>query len=102
MAASKLSVTTKDDTYTVVLSGRFDFSLHKEFTGYYRDVTRSHTHFVVDMSQIEYMDSSALGMLLQLKEHAEKIKGKVVLHRPTPAVRDVLNIAHFDSLFEIK
>lgn len=47
------------------------------------------------------MDSSALGMLLLLKEHADQIRGKIVIEKPNDAINKVLEIAQFQHLMEI-
>jgi anti-anti-sigma factor len=54
----------------IKLSGRFDFNTHREFRGAYEPLvgdaeTRS---VVVDFSNVDYLDSSALGMLLMLRD----------------------------------
>lgn len=86
---------------TIAISGRFDFSLHKEF----REAYRHHagvTEYIINLAGAEYMDSSALGMLLLLREHAQAHKGRVVIRSPGPGIRKVLAIANFDKLFPIE
>jgi anti-anti-sigma regulatory factor len=49
------------------------------------------------------MDSSAMGMLLQLREHSLKgEKDSVVLSNPSSGVADILRIANFEKLFAVK
>ncbi len=88
-------------TLTINVSGKFDYSVHKEFRDAYGNHTNSRTAFRVELRNAEYMDSSALGMLLLLKEHADKFQGTVTLHHPQPTVRKVLEIANFDRIFTI-
>lgn len=52
----------------------------------------------VDLSRTTYIDMYALGMLLLLKERAEK----VVLRASHPDVLAVFDYAHFDEIFEIE
>ena len=47
------------------------------------------------------MDSAALGMLLQLREHAGNNKSAVRLRNAQPTIKDILAVAHFDQLFTI-
>lgn len=85
----------------ITITGRFDFSLHKDF----RETYRHHPgvgEYRVNLGGAEYIDSSALGMLLLLRDHAESGHGHVVLAGPTPGVRKVLAIANFDKLFRIE
>ncbi len=48
------------------------------------------------------MDSSALGMILLLKEHADKQGGKIVLVSPSNAVEKILTIANFHKLMTVE
>lgn len=90
-----------DNCSHVAVSGNFDFSLHREFRGTYRYQSGAGHLFRIDLAQTLYMDSSALGMLLLLREHAQSIKGRVVIEHVPPAIRRILDVAHFDKLFEI-
>ena len=87
---------------TIKITEKFDFSLHRKFREAYKDCNASGTKFHVDLSGAEYMDSSALGMLLLLREHAETLAGDVDLLRPSQSVKKVLTVANFDKLFAIQ
>ena len=86
---------------TIRISGRFDFSMHKEFRNSYQNEDAG-TAFVVNLGDTEYMDSSALGMLLLLKKYADSNGGRVTLTSPQENVSKVLEIANFDKVFDIK
>ncbi|MGA7799344.1 MAG: STAS domain-containing protein [Gammaproteobacteria bacterium] len=87
---------------TVVRIGeRFDFSLHREFRDAYREAESGTGCYVVDLQDTDYMDSSALGMLLLLREHAGKV-GSVRLVNCRPDVKRILAIANFQRLFDIQ
>ena len=85
----------------ITVSDRFDFSQYKIFRETYCDCNVAGTEFRLDLSDANYMDSSALGMLLLLKEHADKIQGKIVIQRPNESINKVLEIAQFHHLMEI-
>lgn len=85
----------------IVVQGRFDFSQHKSFRDAYRDQTGQVKEYVVDLTQASYLDSSALGMLLLLRERAGDENAKVVIKGATSEVRRVLDIANFGRLFTI-
>ncbi|MES9967579.1 MAG: STAS domain-containing protein [Sedimenticola sp.] len=85
---------------TINVSGRFDFSCHQEFLQAYTAFPKGDKHFIVDLSETEYMDSSAMGMLLQLREHSTR-EANVSLVNANEGVREVLRIANFDKLFTI-
>lgn len=85
---------------TIHVSGRFDYSCHQEFSGAYKPYPKGERLFVVDLLETEYMDSSSMGMLLQLREHASH-EGSVVLNNANESVKEILQIAQFDKLFTI-
>ena len=99
------AVTTQlsDDTRTVTIrvTGRFDFSVHKEFREAYSEYEPVPARFVLDLSSTEYMDSSALGMVLLLKEHLDGDKRRLEVRNARPEVEKILRIANFDKLLEL-
>ena len=100
--SSITSTLSKDGTLvTVSIAGRFDFSLHREFRDAYREHASAGLKFVLDMSRTEYMDSSALGMLLLLREHTGGEKGRVIIRNASATVDKIMRIANFDKLFDM-
>ncbi len=87
----------------VKLSGRFDFNSHREFRAAYEELLgRGDTReFVVDLGGVDYLDSSALGMLLLLRDKVGAENKSVALANCKGNVRQVLDIANFGKLFQI-
>ena len=86
------------------LNGRFDFSAHRAFRESYApwldaDEVRE---LEIDLGAVDYLDSSALGMLLMLREKAQAANKAVSLANCRGAVRQVLDIANFGKLFSIR
>ena len=98
-----VSINTADDnrSATIKINGRFDFSLHNEFRKSYKDVNLSAGEYIVDLGSTDYLDSSALGMLLLLKEHAESQASSVRLINFSEDIKEILTIASFDKLFAL-
>lgn len=92
--------TESGDVVTIHVKGRFDFASHQEFLGSYKDLPKGEKRFVVDLSGTDYMDSSAMGMLLQLREHGDKSK-PIELVNGNDGIREILRIANFDKLFKV-
>lgn len=59
------------------------------------------TTIEVDFQGLTFMDSAGLGMLLTLREQAERNGASVALVRPQGAVKEMLELACFDTLFPI-
>lgn len=100
-----MSVTSRIDRekglVTISIDGRFDFAQHKDFRNAYKDVDPGSRRFVVDLSRASYLDSSALGMLLLLREHVGGDSTRVRITGSSDDVRRVLKIANFDKLFHL-
>ena len=97
-------VHTDGSVARILLRGRFDFGSHREFKTSYEaplgaaGVSELH----IDMGGVEYLDSSALGMLLILKERAGATNKQIAITNCRGAVKQVLDIANFSKLFQIK
>lgn len=94
------TIDDKKSTALIQIRGRFDFSIHKAFRDAYKNISTVRK-VIVDLSEVEYMDSAALGMLLLLREHAHLHSASVTLRAPRADVSRVLEIANFGRLFEI-
>lgn len=86
----------------ISVEGRFDFSSHQAFRDSYSDTDGSGVTYVIDMARAEYMDSSALGMLLQLREHAGGNNLKVCIRNCNPEIAEILRISNFNKLFTLE
>lgn len=86
------------------LEGRFDFHCHRDFRVAYEAVLAKPDvrDITVDFGRVDYLDSSALGMLLLLREKAEAGGRKVKLANLSGSVKQVLEIANFGKLFTIE
>jgi len=94
--------TINGNIVNISVSGRFDFTCHKDFREAYRNTPAGNTNeFIVDMTAAEYIDSSALGMLLLLREHAGSEQSCVSIKGCRNEVKDILVLSNFDKLFTI-
>lgn len=86
----------------ITIDGHFNFNAHQQFTDAYSEKPGEGTTFVVDLGRTDYMDSSALGMLLQLREHAGGSNQSVRLVNCNSDILEILRIANFNRLFHIE
>jgi anti-anti-sigma factor len=96
-----VSSSTNGNTVTISIGGRFDFSSHKEFRDTYSSSDGATSIYIVDMSGTDYIDSSALGMLLLLREHAGSDQSKITIKNPGKDVKEILMVSNFDKLFTL-
>lgn len=94
---------TRNQESKLSLSGRFDFSTHKDFRHICQQLLGSKVKLVVlDLNGVEYLDSSALGMLLQFKDKADATRTKIIIESRNTFVNDILATANFQKIFELK
>ncbi len=86
---------------TISISGRFDFSQHQDFRSAFDKAPAAIKQFVVDLRATEYVDSSALGMLLVLRDKVGDQRDNVKIINANASVRKILEIANFDKLFSV-
>lgn len=89
-----------DTKFEIVIQGRFDFNDHSAFRETYKDKSPD-AEYRVNMSQAQYLDSSALGMLLLLREHAGGDKARISIMNTPAEIMKIFKISNFDRLFNI-
>ncbi len=100
----QIAINEAGQNATLRLEGRFDFNASREFRdSYERILSRREIESIdVDLSAVNYLDSSALGMLLLLREKAEPTGVKLALVNSRGAVRQILEVANFHKLFVLR
>jgi anti-anti-sigma factor len=93
----------RDQSATLMLEGRFDFNAHREFRGAYENLLADPQVRAIEVNfqKVDYLDSSALGMLLLLREKVESSGKSIALSGLQDTVKQVLEIANFQRLFTI-
>jgi HptB-dependent secretion and biofilm anti anti-sigma factor len=95
------SVSPDGNVLTIFIQGRFDFSSHQEFRSAYEGLARVPDQYRIDMRETSYLDSSALGMLLLLRDYAGGDKAKIEILNCSADVQKILTISNFEQLFSI-
>ena len=100
----RASLRKERDTAVIRLTGRFDFGGHREFKRCYEQALCEPAvqKIDVDLRSVDYLDSSALGMLLLLLEKAQARKLPITLLHCSGIVREILDVASFDTMFAMR
>ncbi|MBX9266741.1 STAS domain-containing protein [Chromobacterium violaceum] len=92
------------DKSVIAVEGRFDFEQHEAFRACLDEALArgSGLGLEVDLSRVDYLESSALGMLLVMRDRA-KAQGieDIALTGCRGFVRKILDVASFDKFFTI-
>ena len=99
-----IKLATAGSAATLYLSGHFDFNAHTGFKEAYTKLMQDAMiqTIDIDMAGVDYMDSSALGMLLMMRHRAIEFDKTVFLCKPNSTVSQILEMAKFGRMFTIK
>jgi anti-anti-sigma factor len=89
-----------DDPYTeVAVGGEIDFGSHRALLDTLMGkIDHGRPRIVLEMGRVSFCDSTGLGVLVRVRQHAVSKGGWLRLAGVTPAVRRALEITNLDRL----
>lgn len=91
------------DACEMAISGKFTFADRQVFRDLFKDITdQDIKRLCIELSQVEFVDSAALGILLLARDEAEKASTALVLKSPQGQVKRMFEISKFHDLFNIE
>lgn len=97
------SLSENADVLTIKIEGRFDASSLEQFRRSFENVdTNVVKRYEVDLAETVHLDSSALGMLLVLRDHAGGDRADITIMNCSPEVKKIFAISSFEQLFTIQ
>ena len=99
----KFEKVVKDDIIILrILEPRVDSKMAPEFKKeLLRHIVQDSPNMIIDIKEVEYMDSSGLGSLLFGRRQAERFLGSFVVISPSPRVQKLIDIAHLTQALTI-
>jgi len=99
-----IEVQIRDYSACIAMSGCFDYKTWRIFTNVYLPLldNAALSEICVDLTKVDYLDSSAMGMLLLLNERAQANNKQVTLHITSNFVLRAFKFARFSKIFNIK
>ncbi len=96
-------LTATAEGLAVSISGEID---HHSASAMRREIdniiwNRTPTHLILDMSEVEFMDSSGLGFIMGRYALMQEIGGSLSLRNPSQAVMKMLTMTGFDKKLRI-
>ena len=97
------SLSNNGEVLIISISGRFDASSLEQFRRSFENVdSASLKSYEVDLEETVHLDSSALGMLLVLRDHAGGDRADITIKNCSPEVKKIFAISSFEQLFTIR
>ena len=91
----KISQETNNRKATLRLEGNFTYTQRKAFQAMLKTVcTDQVEEVVIDLSQVAFLDSAALGLLMISHRQLEAERRKLSLAYPQPTVRQIIELAN--------
>ena len=97
-----ITSSVSNDELTIKVQGRFDFSALQQFRNAYEKVNPKPKSYVVDLKESDYLDSSALGMLLALRDYAGGDGANIRITNANSDIKKILVITKLDELFKVE
>lgn len=91
-----------DGTLTIEVMGSFDLSIYDEFHKSYPSDLSEIRAVVIDLSHADYIDSTAIGMILSLRQAMGGENANISLLNPNENVARLLEVAQLKQLMVIK
>ena len=95
-------INTASDEMQIELNGRLtfaDYASFKELTELF--IEHNPKNCLLNLSNLEFIDSAGLGMLLIARDKMRMREGDVTLKGAQGQVKKMLDLGHFDSLFKV-
>ena len=93
------NVKVEGDVVTIVVSGELDLSNVVAVREVVKDACgEARPSLVFDLSELQFMDSSGLGLLIDIAQGSEKIE----VWRPSPAVRRLIEISGLEAILPMR
>lgn len=97
------SLSDNGEVLTISIEGRFDASSLEHFRRSFENVASDKLmRYEVDLAETVHLDSSALGMLLVLRDHAGGDKADITIKNCSAEVKKIFAISSFEQLFTIQ
>lgn len=99
---SQITLTNHGEALVISPVGEFDISSVDQLHSVFKEAATSRNHqIVVDMTQLTFIDSMALGTIIRGARRANDAGGWLRLVAPQPAVLKVLQLTELDKVFGI-
>ena len=92
----------RDDVIVVYIEGRIDVYVADNIDLFLNDLIKNHSdcHILLDLSNLEYMNSSCIRILISLKRKMEKVNKEVKIFSPSKICKRLIEVVRLDKLID--
>ncbi len=97
----EICISREETKLTVALKGGLDSRTSPELEYELSPLFRGVTEFVADFSDVDYISSAGIRVLLKAMQ-AMELRGKMTIKNPNSEVREVLEITGFSDILSVE
>jgi anti-sigma B factor antagonist len=87
----------------ILLAGELDLSSVADLYAQFAELAREGVnHVAVDLSELTFMDSSGLAVLIAEQKRVESLRGELIILSPRPRIRRLFELTGLDSYLTIR
>lgn len=95
-------VTSHDENTVLKLSGRLDLNSSSQLKGRVKELlAEGEMNLVLDMSDVNFINSSGLGTLVSILKDVRMVKGRMVICDLAQYVQEIFEITQLSHIFDI-
>ena len=91
-----------DSSIIIEVSGDVDLDKTDEFRNQVFNAFDKEHKVILDMSQVSYIDSSGISVLIESHQKAQELGKDLVILKPSESVTSVIEMAKLDTFFVIE
>ena len=99
----KYAINSTPEKVHISIEGRLTYTDYNNFK-YITNALGEHINqnYIIDLSDLDFIDSAGMGMLLLARDQASKHKGNITIKGPQGQVKKMLELGKFDTIFLIE
>ncbi len=99
----KYAIDSTPEKVHITIKGRLTYTDYNSFN-YITHAVGEHANqkCIIDLSELDFIDSAGMGMLLLARDKASKQKAHITIKSPQGQVKKMLELGKFDTLFLIE
>ncbi|AWW26470.1 STAS domain-containing protein [Acetobacterium sp. KB-1] len=96
------NITEMGKTSMVSIKGEIDiYSIEKFRESIEREIKTKATEIILDCSELSYMDSTGMGVLIELRNKSKEMGQRIIMMNPRPNIKKLLSLTGVDKIIEI-
>ncbi|MBX3237157.1 MAG: STAS domain-containing protein [Nitrospiraceae bacterium] len=98
----KITEEAQGQSMTLKLEGNFTYTQRKPFQDAVKNACgKNAQHIIIDLSQVSFLDSAALGLLMVTHRQLVAEKRKLSMYKPQPTVKQIIELANLHKTIPV-